>query len=258
MTDLSNVSIGIKTFLRDAMLYKTIADIIDTMPEVRIVIADDGNSNWEKTGLYNGLRARGDCVIQMPFDSGFGAKSNAIAGRLERKYLLIGSDDFDFSSARPGIEKLVETLDNYPNIDIASGRVNNNPYEFILMDSGDEVRELRVYPDKYMLICDLTVNYSLMRASVLKKVKWDDDVKIGGGEHGAFFVDCKRAGIVTAYVPGVGIREQTNARPDIDYFNYRRRALSPERPCFDRRGIKRYILGSGQVDYDYYKATSRS
>ena len=34
---------------------------------------------------------------------------------------------------------------------------------------------------------DLTVNFRLIRREVFGKVRWDDDVKIGGGEHGKRF-----------------------------------------------------------------------
>ena len=95
---------------------------------------------------------------------------------------------------------------------------------------------------------DLTVNFSLIRQEVFKKVRWDDDVKIGGGEHGSWFLDVKRAGFKVAFVPGVNINEQS-LRSSTEYRQFRARANSPERPCFERRGIKRYVLGNGSVDY---------
>lgn len=260
MIDLSNISIGIKTFLRDEMLYNTVTAIGKTMPEAQIIVADDGRENEYKTGVYNSLRENGHSVLQMPFDSGFGAKSNAIAKAFilsRRKYLLIGSDDFDFSpvSVRQGIERLVVVMESQPEVDIASGRVNGRPYEFYLLDEGSSVYEFPIntngwFKSNYPVPCDLTVNYSLMRTRVFNKVHWDDDVKIGGGEHGAFFLDCKRAELSTVYVPGVEISEQKDVPADWDYLEYRRRALSADRPCFDKRGVKRYYLGSGQLDYD--------
>ena len=248
----TRVSIGVKTFLRDKLLFNTISNIRAYLPDVQIIIADDGDSSSEKTEVYNYLRKQEHEVIVLPFDSGFGMKSNVIASACKRPYLLIGSDDFDFTwQACQGIERLCQTLDNNPHISIASGRVNNRKYEFDLQDLGDTIIETPVDDSgtNPLLIVDLTVNYSLIRKEVFQKVCWDDDVKIGGGEHGAFFVDCMRAGIQTAWVRGVNIDEQPMPAIHARYMKYRRRALMWERPCFEKRGIKKYILGNGQVDY---------
>jgi hypothetical protein len=251
------ISIGIKTFLRDEQLFNTIHAIQDNLSNAKMIIADCGDHTEEKDGVYADLAREGHHTIQLPFDAGFGAMSNAIADVLDRPYLLIGSDDFDFSTqdVRQGIKLLQEVLDDYPYVDIASGRVNNNPYEFELLDEGHTVTELPLdFIDKHRIQylryvkCDLTVNYSLIHEDVFDKVRWDDDVKIGQGEHGAFFVDCKRAGLVTVYVPGANINEQL-VRNSARYNEYRNRARSPERACFVKRGIKKYVLGNGIIDY---------
>lgn len=256
MVDLSKVSIGVKTFLRDAHLRDAIAGIQANLPSCEIVIADDGypSLSKEKTDLYTQLSRDGHLVSCHPFDSGFGYKSNWIAQHFRRDYLLVASDDFDFHPPEVvrGIEKLVDVLD-HTDTDIASGRVNNWPYEFDLEDLGDKIIE---HPTKvpegpevpWFIQCDLTVNYSLMKRRVFEKVGWDDEAKIGQGEHGSFFVDCKRSGFKTVYVPRVSIFTQRLRDPE-EYKPYRRRALSPERSCFKKRGIKTYILGNGQVDY---------
>jgi hypothetical protein len=258
MPDLSKVAIGIKTFLRDGALFNTIQAIRDTVPEVQMIIADDGEMTEEKDGIYADLQREKHEIIILPFDSGFGAKSNAItlASKLpnKRPYLLIGSDDFDFrpSSVREGIEKMVDVLDNAP-IDIAGGRVFG-PYEFFLEEKSGVIREIPIRVDEkaWYNECDLTVNYCLIRSSILgfgsNQVHWDSDVRIGGGEHGAFFVDVKRVGYKVAYVPGVQISEQKNVSSQ-RYQGYRNRSANPARPCFVRRGITEYILGNGRHDY---------
>jgi hypothetical protein len=264
MSDLSQVSIGIKTFLRDELLWKTVFDIGLSMPEVQMIIADDGENTGEKQIRYRQLRHFGHTVIEMLFDSGFGSKSNRIAEVAKRPYLLIGSDDFNFGQdfVRDGIERMLNILESNPSLSVVSGRVNNRPYEFILTDLNGVVTEIPLSPEycaleywksSRYLPCDLTVNYSLVRSNIFSKgIHWDDDVKIGGGEHGAFFVDLKRAGLDVGYVPGVNINEQDYRGHDRNprYLNYRSRAHSPERPCFDKRGIRKYILGSGHVDYE--------
>lgn len=252
---LSNVTVLIKTFLRDGYLLKCVAGIQKTLPEVKIVIVDDGDDERQKVRLYSKLRALGHVCLWLPKDSGFGAKANAAIPYYDRPYVLIGSDDFDFDdpAVRKGIERMVTVLDNAPEIGVASGRVNNQPYEMLLELGPDWVKakpghrgNCRVKGVAYQL-CDLTVNYSLIRKEVFEKVKWDSDVKIGGGEHGAFFVDVKRAGWEVAVVSGVSIKElpANNSWRHRDYMAMRGRARDPGRPCYTRRGINHFITSSG-------------
>src|SRR6266436_2787050 len=113
MSTLKNISVGIKTFLRDDKLFNTIAAIRRTMPDVEMIIADDGEMTEEKDGIYADLEREGHKVIRMSFDSGFGKKSNAITAALARDFLLVGSDDFSFSptNVKLGIEKMLAVLD---------------------------------------------------------------------------------------------------------------------------------------------------
>lgn len=227
------------------------------MPEVQIIVADDGEMTEEKDSLYAEIIREGHKVLICPFDSGYGFKSNRIVDSLDREFLAPLADDFDFSppSVKVGIEKMLAVLDQNPNIDIASGRVNGRPYEFLLAENDGVVFEVPCNFDQYPNLaepfgaCDLTVNYSLIRAKVFDKVRWDDDQKIGEGEHGSFFLDAKKAGFRVAYVPGVEIGEQAGQDSD-RYRQYRSRARGPSRKCFEKRNLKKYVLGNKQVDYE--------
>jgi hypothetical protein len=259
MADLSKVSIGIKTLLRDEMLADAVSAACHSMPQAEIVIADDGRPSPGKNEMYEALKRGGHQAEYLPFDSGFGFKSNWIAQHFRRDYLLVASDDFDFRPPEVvrGIEKLVDVLDRCPIIDIASGRVNGYPYEFDLEDLGDTIIEHPVpiiLPDEnlWFVQCDLTVNYSLIRRRVFEKVSWESAkwCPIGGGEHGQIFILCKRLGFKTVYVPGVNINTQKDKMESAEYKKCRARANSSERPYFDKIGVKKYILGNGVVDYN--------
>ena|ERR1017187_7964333 len=256
------IDIGIKTFLRDEQLFKALKGIDDYFFGARAIVVDDGKATVEKYNAYAVLERLGHATSLLPFDSGFGKKSNRIVELSTRPYLLIASDDFEFDKqAASGLTDMQKVLDNCPDVDIASGRVNHSPYEFYLEISdfgeGVYIKEHPVTKQIYdgfeilfpwIIDCDLTVNYSLIRREVFKKVKWDDDVKIGNGEHGSFFYDCKLAGLKTVCVPSANINEQ-KIRNSPEYKQYRNRANSPERSCFDKRNIVEYILGDGRVDY---------
>lgn len=268
------IAFGIRTFLRDEQLFNTISNIEKNCPDAKMIIADDGDLYKEKSDLYLHTSNHGHVFYAFPFDSGFGAKSNFIAEQAyfsNRPYLLIASDDFEFDKkAAQGVLELQSILDYCPEVDIASGRVNNRAYEFFLditsQPDGFRVKEIPVERSdniravttrrigynitSWFVDCDLTVNYSLIRMDSFRKsgVRWDDDVKIGGGEHGSWFYDCKQAGLKTVYAVGVNINEQ-NVRNSPHYKEFRNRANSSDRPCFDKRNIVEYILGDGRVDY---------
>jgi hypothetical protein len=249
-----DISIGIRTFLRDEKLLKTIYSIQKHLPTAQMIIADSnhlGSFSSQKAETYDKLNKEGHEVFGMPiFDAGFGMMSNWIVAHLRRPLILMASDDFDFTQdTAKGILDLQDVLNNGPRISVASGRVSNAPYEFNLQEEGGTVTEIRVQETPPFTVCDLTVNYSLAKQEIFQKVGWDTEQKIGGGEHASLFLDIKHAGFRVAHVSGVNINQY--AEPDSElYRSYRNRALSPERPCFKKRGVKRYVLGNGRVDYD--------
>jgi hypothetical protein len=257
--NFDKISIALKTFLRDPKLFVAANGIRRNLSGAKIIIADCGETTKKKDDFYDDLRRDGHTIITMDFDSGFGRMSNAIIATLDRPYLLIGSDDFDFTpKAAEGVKTMIDIMEENPwDLDILSGRLNGRPYEFFLEDLGDTIIEHKADTNFKMngtrpLVyrVDLTVNYSLIRRDVFKQVKFDNEEIIGEGGHGAFFVDCKRAGLKVGFTPLAEINEQDQPEDSARYKQFRARAHSPSRKTFDRRGIKRYVLGSGKVDYD--------
>lgn len=257
-TRLSRLAILVKTFLRDGYLKTTIDGIQQHVPEAKIVIVDDGYEQSFKISWYAELRAKGNATLWLPFDSGFGAKANEGVKECNREYVLIASDDFDFTAeVRSSLDRMVNFLDLAQGYDMVSGRVNGRPYEATLTIEGDRVIEQPGFSGHGQIAginfhaCDLTVNFTVIRRTFLDKVKWDDDVKIGGGEHGAFFVDVKRAGGKVAYLPGANINELPAGRTDWMHQTYpsmRARAKAPGRVCLARRGIREWVLQNGATE----------
>jgi hypothetical protein len=254
----------VKTFLRDGYLLASLDGLEKNFPDTKIVVVDDGYEAREKITRYAELRRKKHACIWLPYDSGFGAKANAaIAECCAREYVLIASDDFDFSDprVRPGIEAMQRVLDAVPSLGLVSGRVDNNPYEFCWEPGERSLKEVPRYHGSGEIdgtryhLCDLTVNYSLLRTKLFDPqhggIRWDGgQVKIGGGEHSAFFIDLQRSYWGVAYVEGANINQfpsnfnwRHKAYPDM-----RARARTPGRPCLKARGIDQYILGDGTVE----------
>jgi len=258
---LDRLSIGLKGFLRDEKLFHSIYHIRRTMPEVQLIVVDDGEMTEEKDLLYAEIIREGHKVFVLPFDSGYGVKSNRIIDSLDREFIAPLADDFDFSppSVKVGIEKALAVLDRNPELSIVSGRLaNRGPYEFHLVErQPGEIYERPLTGSEYfrpIVGCDVTVNYSFIRKEVFEKVKFDDEEIIGEGGHGTFFYDVKKMGMKVAYIPGVEISEQTGRDSD-RYRQFRARAHGPSRKCFEKRGINRWVLGNGIIDYDKEKFT---
>lgn len=259
---LSRVAVMVKTFLRDGYLFQCLDGLERNFPECKIVVVDDGHESKEKITRYAELRRKRHACIWLPLDSGFGTKANAaIAECSQKEYTLIGSDDFDFRdpSCRAGVEAMQKILDAVPSLGVVSGRVDGNPYEFCWRPGEKSLQEIPGYHGsgevdgtKYHL-CDLTVNYSLVRSKVFEaahgQIRWDGgDVKIGGGEHSAFFLDLQRSYWGVAYCEGANISQLKGWAQHPSYPELRGRARTPGRPCLKSRGIDRYILGDGTVE----------
>lgn len=265
---LSRVSIMIKTFLRDGFLFKCLDGLEQNFPECKIVVVDDGWESREKITRSAALRHKKHVWINLPFDSGFGSKANAaIPDLMKREYALIGSDDFNFADpkVRDGVEQMQKVMDAVPSLGLVSGRVDNNPYEFIWKMGERSLQEIpavhgtgRVNGSEYSIV-DLTVNFSLMRTKLFDpqygEIRWDGgEAKIGCGEHSAFFIDLQRSYWGVAYVHGVNINQmkfspyEKAQLQNKGYDEMRARARRPGRICLKRRGIDTYMLADGSVE----------
>ena len=248
MSDLRDITILITSFLRAGYLQKCLEGIVTNLPECKILIVDDSDGGFiypHVEGIYD------DQFVALPFDSGLSAKRNAGVKAARTKYILLGCDDFDFSTrkARRGIEIMLYFLDVMNNVDVVGGRVNGNPYEgFLEYVPGEYIRETRLDTSFAAMeidaaICDLTVNYFLGRAEVMKQFPWPQEMKIGG-EHVCFFLDLKLAGRRVAWVNGANITT-LKLGPEAqhpDYANYRARARTLGHPLMMKRyKIREYI-----------------
>jgi len=235
---LQDVTILITTFLRPGYLERCVQGAKINLSECVLLVVDDSEI---KSPLAN---------IELPFDSGLAMKRNVGVAACKTKYLLLGCDDFDFSTleARQGVEKLIKILDENPEIDIAGGRVDGHPYEGNLEYApGEYIREHRVIgnPNNPFTPVDLTVNYFMGRTEIMKQFPWPEEMRIGG-EHVCFFLDLKHAGRKVVWVPGVNINTlylgiALNVQ-DPRYGGYRRRAINLGHPLMKKRyNIKNYI-----------------
>lgn len=272
-TPFDRIDVLVKTFLRDGYLFNTIKGIEQNLPGARMIIVDDGLESKAKITLYSELQARGHVIVWCKFDSGYGHKSNRANEHYDREFVLRASDDWTFdAAAAEGVKKLIAMMDadKHPPvpmhirpIGIASGRVNNEPFEALVRESifeptvpglKDMVATLIntediVHKDAEFIICDMTVNYSLVRTEVMKTMVWDETYKIGG-DHLDLYLHAKKLGFHTAWVRGVNINSQRGFVPGNNplYGKYRGRARLALPHTFKRHGWASYTDIDGRVD----------
>ena len=232
--NLSEVTILITSFLRPGYLSACLDGIKRNLAECKVIVIDDGGMT-------------GEGIISLPFDSGLSAKRNAGVKATTTPYLLMGTDDFDFSTreAREGIERMLHVLKTNPDIDIAGGRYNGQAYEgYLSVAPGQYIAQSRVpISPTGITKCDLIVNYFMARTESILPYPWDERMKIGG-EHGDWFLTLKDAGLHVVLVSGVHIRTQpvNPAHEDRRYGSFRNRAKNLGHRIFlKKRGVSEFI-----------------
>jgi len=241
--NLSKVTILITSFLRPGYLSDCLAGIRKNLPECQVIVVDDGGSTFVTR----------EHVISLLFDSGLSAKRNAGVKSTQTPYLLMGSDDFDFSTkeARHGIERMVDVLENGSSIDIAGGHVNGDVYEGnLVVAPGQYIAQTKVVPSSTGITpVDLVVNYFVARTEAIRPHPWDERMKIGG-EHGDWFLTLKDAGLKVVAVSNVNITTLPfdRTKEDPRYASFRGRAKGLGHKIFLRkRGVSEFYGSSSTV-----------
>lgn len=246
--NLSDVTIGITSFLRPGYLMEAVAGVKEYFPECAVLVADDSDSiPW----------IEGTSVVMLPFDSGLSKKRNALVQRTKTKYFLLGTDDFIFDKrARNGVEKMRQVLEDYPHIDVAAGRVNNKVYEGNLeYVPGSHIKEiyydglenwsLETFNEETRVFsADITANYFLAKTNSI--VPWEESLKIGG-EHVMWFLKMSGEDRVIDWVPGADIYTQmyNPNKQDPRYNAFRARAIQGHEQMKKLLNIKKYIDFNG-------------
>jgi GT2 family glycosyltransferase len=238
MADLTQVDAIVKTFLRDAHMMRCVDSLRRHYPDVRVVVVDDGRMTAEKDAYYGCLRQLNHIVEDrsLPFDSGFGAKSNLAMALCTRPYVLCCNDDFLFDGDRDGVRRMVDLLEAMPEFGLACGTWCGRDYQGWLRRTKGRVEELpfpkhpvveerydRCGPHLYREV-DLCAVYCVMRRTVFTDtgVRVDGRYKIGG-EHGDWFMDVRDAGWKVAFTPFADISQIDDAPTSREYYDMRLR-----------------------------------
>ena len=202
----STIAIGIKTFLREETLFKTLDVIKDKFPfPYRLYIADDGTISNRKAYLYQQLEKEGHVIIKPSYNSGISAGRNKIVEAVSEKYVLIIDDDIAIYDQN-AVKNMKKVLDHDPEVGLVSGmlKLSNGNYfasksynEGLRFDMrGKLLVKVPSYKTRYeaddvmYLYADQVVNFFLARTEIFDEVKWDNRIKVQY-EHMDFFLELK-------------------------------------------------------------------
>lgn len=207
----NKIAVAIKTFMRDALLYKTIDAYRQTLDTLglayRFYVADDGPQADGKLGFYGKLKADGHMVLSLPFDSGLSFGRNAIIKQVKEDYVLVTDDDVTIRDPE-SIKRMKAVLDSDENIGIVAAVLR---YEKGAYFSGENYAKgirferrgrllariasprtvLETPEGVHYVVADQVPNIFIAKRDMFKDVSWDNRIKIEY-EHMDFFLELQK------------------------------------------------------------------
>jgi len=202
MTATSEITVGVKTFMRTAKV-RACLESLARHPWREVIVADDGEIDSEREAMYAEAAARLPLrLLRLPFDTGLSAGRNEIVRQCTTAYLLMLDDD---QTVPANIGQLAEVLDENPgmggvscvwrehgarkctacDIQIAGRKV-------VKAIVGDCSIHSTSSGQRYALF-DFIPNSTLFRTACLREQPWDPYYKIGK-EHLDFYLAHKQLG----------------------------------------------------------------
>jgi len=258
---MKNVTAIVISFLRAGYTKACVDSLKANYPEINILVGDNAG---DQPAMREFCKSRGVEYIPLPYDSGVCVARNELVKRVATEYVLVGDDDF-FYTPSANVEGMKKLLEVHPEFDLVGGRVSEHgilrnyqgyiekypTYMHIrpfVMDNGalsyDEHSHIR-----YAKV-DLTFNYFVARTEAIKRVPWDEKIKVSY-EHLTWFVDFKDAGGRVAFNPdAVVVHKPThiNTEQAAEYTAFRNRRGDKEH-FFSKYGIEYTITMNGTKDY---------
>ena len=206
LEDKSEIAVGIKTFLREATLFKAL-DAIEKYLQLphRLYIADDGEASVKKEYRYQQLENKGHEIIKLPFNSGISVGRNEVIKKAIEDYILIMDDDIALQDST-SIIKMKNILDANDDIGICSGMLFSENGDYMAsekyqkglrfeIDRGmllrhPSINKIHKVGDAFYVYADQVVNFFLAKRAVFDDITWDNRIKVEW-EHLDFFLRLK-------------------------------------------------------------------
>lgn len=278
-----DITITIKTFQRKKLLWRLLSSIEKYYPQLPIIIVDDSRRDYKAQTLdkFKDLNIK---YIVTKFDVGLSRGRNIALQYVDTEYFLLCDDDFEFDK-RTNLELACKLL-NQNNADIVGGTVFNiielnslysilwtvkrptrikniiNQTETISIyngyfniSQGDIELTLdnnfRNYEQYECYKTDIVSNFFIANTNSIKKIKGWQPEEIKVGEHQAFFLRAKKAGLKVLYTKKFGVKHYPYK--SIFYSKYRFRSFQMQKLSFEMLGVKSYktLDNNGKILFNY-------
>lgn len=262
---MKNTTAIIISFLRPQYTLECIKSLKKEAPDIKILVGENGNFNKDIDKLCKEVGAE---YIQLPYDSGVCVARNELIKRVNTKYVLVGDDDFYYTSEAK-ISEMEAFLDGNDSFDLIGGRVKQygivKNYQGFIQKNKDHFKSFPINVDEVeysiddnsrlrFTSADLVFNFFVARTDKIKKVPWDEEIKVAY-EHFSWFYDFKLAGGKVAFSPDpVVIHKPEHVVFDMHdnnneaYMAFRNRKSDKDR-FFGKYGLKYTIGMNGTVTY---------
>lgn len=237
--DIPDTTIIIKSFLRPLSLTALIVSIRKMYPNIRIHVADDGDLSEMPDGV--------DMFYRLPFDTGLSKGRNYLVDTVTTEYTVLLDDDTLFND-RSRLEYATRVLSEFKSLDIVAGHYL--PHRFYgqhTIEDGVLIRDMHLASDVVdgFPIFDFVPNFFVARTSSLRRVRWDEELKIM--EHMDYF--WRARGLLKCTCLPYFSAINTNSRDEGDYKKYRDRVPHFQAMQTRKIGVTNIISRKNQKNY---------
>ena len=253
MADTSDLTVGIKTFLRTQQLAMCLEALV-AHPWHRVIVADDGPIDAEREAMYANFTARLPLeLLRLEFDTGLSAGRNEIVRRCDSEYLLVLDDD---QTVPANIGDLREVMDENRHLGGVSciwlerGVRRCTACDIrrrgrYLIKATDGSRPVRQTTRGLRFVeFDFVPNSTLFRMDCLRELAWDPFYKIGK-EHLDFYLSHQALGkwrFAVCLDVEIGHHPEDNSAQYLQFRKGERLKVS-ERYFFDKFDVEDVIEG---------------
>ena len=248
-------------FLREPYLFKCLESLNKIYPKMKIKVGENGEITEAKKKKVESFK--NTKYHELSYDSGVCAGRNRLVGQVRTKYVLVGDDDFQYTE-QSKVAEMIQFLESNPEYDLIGGRIRQDgeikDYQGTFkFDNGTlKLNELDLENIKYD-VCgksglrfaksELVFNFFVARTKSVRKVKWDETIKIAY-EHSSFFIEMLSAGQKVAFSPDPIVihKPKLAEKINVDVYSKYRNRKSDKKRFFEKHEIHTLIDMQGRVD----------
>jgi len=270
------LSVVFVTFSRDEAAVRFVSSLRKFYPDLPVLVADQ---NGPTEGMKRFYHQNKVSVLWLPSDCGLSFARNRAFEQVQTPYVLLADDDFIISQMT-NLQSAVEILEQDRRIGFLGGRL----IDIRTASDGAKVRYLRRW-EKYLFLveqlktlisvpidylplqskriagheiflCDMTLNWGLMRRAVFSNtIRWDERIKING-EHEDFFLSLKHhSAWKVAFFPDLVCEHE---QPHVAAYHKFRRRLAGREILAEKWGLEHHLeIGVGLRSFSQYLAFDR-